>query len=243
MKILKASWQSPENISAVTTLRTNGYSNPPYDSNNLALHVGDNKDHVVKNRMQLTQKLNLPAEPFWLEQIHSNECIIAGKNNSRKADAAISRYKEFPLVVMSADCLPLTVSNKQGTEIAVIHAGWRGLLNGVIHNTISKLNSKKYEIIVWVGPAICQNCYEVGDEVYTLFTNKLPFCDTAFKRKKGKWYMDLSRIAELILQDLGIDTVFQSNTCTYEHENEYYSYRRNPQTGRIATLVWFNELT
>ncbi len=241
MKLNKANWPAPAHITAVTTTRLGGFSQPPFDSNNLGLHVGDLQPNVLKNRQQIQSLLKLPAAPVWLEQTHSTRCIVAGEDQDRKADAAISRSAAFPLAVMTADCLPIALCNQQGTEIAMIHAGWRGLVNGIIENTLKKLQSENGDLLAWIGPAICQNCFEVGDEVYQMYLSHYPFSKTGFQLKKEKWLVNLPLIAEQILYSQGISAVYQSNACTFELKTEYYSYRRDQQTGRMATFIWFNQ--
>lgn len=235
-----ANWPAPKNISALCTTRTTGYSLPPYDSNNLALHVSDNEALVNKNRILLSQTLNLPGELTWLDQTHSTDCIIAEEDENRIADAAITRSLTHPLVILTADCLPITLCSLQGDEIAAIHAGWRGLFNGIVDNTLDKMHNANDQLIAWIGPAICQNCYEVGEDVYLAFTTKYPMTKNAFKPTQTKWLANLALMAEMILLSKGIQAVYQSGLCTYESENEFYSYRRAAQTGRIATLIWFN---
>lgn len=236
-----ANWPAPKNITALSTTRLSGFSQPPYDSNNLGLHVGDNEQLVRKNRQQLSELLHLPAEPVWLEQTHSTTCIIAEKESSRDADAAISHSYLHPLVILTADCLPIMLCSIKGNEIAAIHAGWRGLFNGVVENTIDKMSSKASDLLAWIGPSICQQCYEVGDEVYNAFTSKYPHSKTAFEPRNSKWLANLPKIAEIVLNSQGIQPVYQSGFCTFELENEFYSYRRQSQTGRIGTLIWFND--
>lgn len=241
MKIERAKWPAPKNISALSTTRSSGFSEAPYSSNNLGLHVGDNETHVLKNRQQIREHFNLPAEPIWLEQTHSIDCIIAENESSRNADAAITRSNLHPLVIMTADCLPITLCSIEGDEIAAIHAGWRGLYNGIIENTIQKMKTSPAKILAWIGPAISQEFYEVGEEVYNSFTRKYPENSKAFKPSGSKWFADLPQIAEWTLNSLGVTRVYQSGLCTYKLKNEFYSYRREPQTGRIGTLIWFND--
>ena len=236
-----ANWPAPKNISALTTTRLSGFSQSPWDSNNLGLHVGDNPDHVLKNRQQLTSLLNLPADPIWLNQTHTTTCVIAETDFTRDADAAISHSMSHPLVIMTADCLPITLCNLQGTEIAAIHAGWKGLCNGIIDNTLDKMTSKPAELIAWIGASICQKCYETGHEVFEACVNKYPFCKNAFKINDSKCFANLPLIAEMLLKAYGVHAVYQSGLCTYELKNEFYSYRREKQTGRIGTLIWFND--
>ena len=239
MQTKLANWPAPKNITALTTTRLSGFSQAPYDSNNLALHTGDNDQHVLKNRQQLTELLDLPGEPQWLEQTHSTRCVLVENDSNRDVDAAITRSNKHPLVILTADCLPITLCNTQGTEIAAIHAGWRGLAQGIIQNTLQEMQSNKSDLLAWIGPAICQKCYEVGEEVYHTFTEQNPASKKAFKPINGKWLANLSLIAEIILKSESVSSVYQSELCTFELKKELYSYRREPQTGRIATLIWF----
>lgn len=236
-----ANWTAPKNITALSTTRLTGFSKEPYNENNLALHVGDNPHLVEKNRDQLIEVLGLPGEPVWLEQTHSTHCIIAEKDSHREADAAITRSHHHPLVILTADCLPITVCNRQGTEIAAIHAGWRGLHHGIIENTLNNMTSQNSDLIAWIGPSICQQCYEVGNEVYESFVSDDPDLNVAFKPMNNKWLANLPRIAEKKLLDHGLNSVFQSDLCTFELKNDFFSYRRASQTGRIGTLIWFND--
>lgn len=244
MKILPnliANWPAPKNVNALTTTRDFGFSKFPYHLNNLGLHVGDNEKDVLANRQELRSSLGLGKEPEWLDQTHSNSCIIVEEDANRTADAAITRSTAHILAILTADCLPILLANKQGTEIAAIHSGWRGLVNGVIENTLAKMNSAPEQLMAWLGPAICQSCYEVGHEVYEIFTSQYSFATQGFRPKEEKWLAGLSQLAELILNSLGIVAVYPSQKCTFEQNKEFYSYRRASQTGRMATLIWLNE--
>lgn len=243
---LEANWPSPSNVFALTTTRSGGISQPPYDGNNLALHVGDNRDDVLQNRDMMMKALNLTSSPHWLEQTHSTCCVVVEDDDNRLADAAITRQPNTVLAIMTADCLPIVISNTNGTEIAAIHAGWRGLANGIIEETLIKMHSPSHDLMAWIGPAVCQQCYETGEEVHKAFTSQFPFTSAAFKNQDKSLYANLPQLAELILNHHGIQSVYQSNQCTYEAKNEnnnknkYYSYRLEKQTGRIVTLIWFN---
>ena len=168
---LSANWKAPTNIQAFTTTREGGESKTPYTSNNLGTHVGDNLDDVEHNRNKLITRFELPSTPFWLNQTHSTHCVLAEADGSRDADAAITRTPNRVLAIMTADCLPILLCNKAGNEVAAIHAGWQGLLNGVVENTLAQMESTTNELIAWIGPSICQACYEVGQEVYEQFTS------------------------------------------------------------------------
>lgn len=241
MKNLIANWSAPKNISALSTTCVAGYSQAPFACNNLGLGIGDHEEHVLQNRKQLIADLQLPAEPQWLVQKHSTLCVLVEEEQERIADAAITRSTKHPLVILTADCLPIMLCNTQGTEIAAIHAGWKGLAHGIIENTLKKMNSNKADLLAWIGPAICQRCYEVGEEVYQTFTHHYPQSQEAFLPQGTKWLANLPRIAELVLNAQGVKAVYQSQLCTFERKNEFYSYRRSSQTGRIGTLIWFND--
>lgn len=241
MSYFKAQWPAPSNINAFSTTRSSGLSFDPFASNNMALHVDDNPTHVLANRNQLKDALKLPREPEWLAQTHSTVCVVVEEEQSRQADAAISRSPGRVLSIMTADCLPILLCNQEGTEIAAIHAGWKGLAEGIVENTLLKMQSLKSQVLAWCGPAICQNCFEVGDEVYELYQQKYPFAHVFFKKKGSKFVANLSLLLEEILRQHAVNKVYQSNICTFEEENTFYSYRREKKTGRIATLIWFNE--
>ncbi|WP_419418531.1 peptidoglycan editing factor PgeF [Legionella sp. D16C41] len=239
MNNIQPNWTAPLNIFAFTTTRVDGFSEGPYNSNNLGFHVGDNPKHVAQNREMLSA--NLPAEPEWIEQTHSTNCIVIEDTAERNADAAITRSPDRVLAILTADCLPILLCNRQGTEVAAIHAGWRGLVNGIIEKTSLQIKSNKADLLAWIGPSICGSCYEVGDDVYEQYKNNYPFSTNFFKSHQQKWLANMPELAEQILREIGVSEVYQSNLCTYEHKNHLYSYRREGQTGRIATLIWFTK--
>lgn len=239
MANIHPTWSAPANIAALTTTKIGGISQPPFDSNNMGLHVNDNQAHVLANRSALHTSLNLPGPIEWLDQTHSTDCVIVEQDSRRQADAAITRDKQRVLAIMTADCQPILLCNRQGTEIAAIHAGWRGLLNGIIEKTIAKMNSSPDEIMAWIGPSICQNCFEVGDEVREQFFSHYVFSKEYFKPHGKKWLANTAGISEKILNTLSIHQITLSHLCTFERKNEFYSYRREQQTGRMASLIWF----
>jgi len=240
MPFLQAEWPAPRNIRAVSTRRYPGVSLPPFDSNNLGLHVNDNPEHVLANRLALVDALRLPSEPQWLEQTHSTDCVVLEEDANRKADAAVTRSATQVLAIMTADCIPVLLCNRQGSEIAGIHAGWRGLVNGVVESTLDTLNSEAGDLMAWIGPSICGACYEVGDDVRNAYLDVYAFSEDFFTPHGDKWLVDLPGIAASALNKLGVSAVYSSRECTLEKKSDYYSYRRDGQTGRIATLIWFN---
>ncbi|WP_058529635.1 peptidoglycan editing factor PgeF [Legionella londiniensis] len=238
---MKANWPAPDHIAALTTTKLGGVSTLEYESNNLAMHVGDSSAAVQRNRDNLVHSLALVREPVWLIQTHSNRCIVVEEEDERNADAAITRNSVFPLAIMTADCLPVLLCDRKGTEIAAIHAGWRGLASGIIENTIEKMNNKTDSLLAWIGPAICQSCFEVGEDVRRNFKNRYTYADQIFRERGDKKLADLPRMAELILNQLGVYAVYHAGLCTYELHETFYSYRRQGLTGRMATLIWFKQ--
>ncbi len=238
-------WPAPINIHAATTLRSGGVSKDPYLSLNPATHVNDLNEHVLQNRKIIGDLLNLPAEPAWLDQIHSNQIVKAEITAiPHQADASYSIESGVVCAVMTADCLPLLICSTDGKKIAAIHAGWRGLLSGIISNSISLLTTlppiiKPNEFLIWLGPAIGPNCFEIGPEVREAFLQKSALYKKAFKiQSNGKYLADIYQLARIELSTLGINNIYGGIYCTMTDEERFFSYRRNNQTGRIATLIW-----
>lgn len=231
-------WPAPAGVHAATTLRTGGVSIGPYASLNPALHVGDDPAAVMNNRRLIRAKLALPAEPFWLEQIHSSRVVKAGvAAGSPQADASYTDMPGVVCAVMTADCLPLLFSSVDGLRIAAVHAGWRGLLAGVIRNTVAALEAR--EMLVWLGPAIGADAFEVGEEVRAAFLQKSPLFAEAFKAQaNGKWLADIYQLARIELNALGVKNLYGGHFCTVTEQDRFYSYRRDTVTGRMATLIW-----
>jgi hypothetical protein len=235
---LTPDWPAPANIHAATTLRTGGVSCGAYASLNPAMHVGDDADLVKQNRRIIKELLGLPSDPVWLEQMHSNRAVQAVTIEPlQQADASYTVESGVVCAVMTADCLPLLFCAADGSEVAAIHAGWRGLLAGVIGNTVSAMQNT--DLLVWLGPAIGPDCFEVGAEVRTAFLGKSAAFMTAFKQQSnGKWLADIYQLARIDLAMLGIDKVYGGGFCTVTEHERFYSYRRDKQTGRMATLIW-----
>lgn len=246
----------PVNVRAYTTLISGGFSSGDYAEFNLASHVDDDLTAVKANRKKLSSDLNLPTEPVWLEQVHGDKVIVAdeidsflstgeGSRSIPQADASIARKKGTVCVALTADCLPVFFCNQSGSEVAVAHAGWRGLCAGVIHRTIEKMHSPVEEILISFGPAIGEGAFEVGEEVKQAFTKKDQCYNLAFKpvpdiEQKRYYLCDIYLLARIELQLLGVDParITGSKYCTYSEANRFYSYRRQKQTGRMANLIW-----
>lgn len=235
---LQPDWPAPNNIHALTTLRSGGLSSGAFSSLNPALHVGDDERLVRGNRQLIKEMLALPSEPVWLEQIHSNRVVAAeGGLSLQQADASHTGLPGVVCAVMTADCLPLLLCDVEGRQVAAIHAGWRGLLAGIIGNTVACMQSR--ELLVWLGPAIGPESFEVGDDVRAAFLEKSNKFSSAFKEQgNGKWLADIYQMARIELRALGINKVFGGNFCTVTEQDLFYSYRRDKVTGRMATLIW-----
>lgn len=242
---LQPYWLAPSNIKAYTTLRSPGKSIAPYAECNLALHVGDNAQNVLENRRDLCRDAHLPEVPKWLNQTHSDIALLAetiSLENPPNADASYTQRKNTVCVVMTADCLPILVTNTEGTEVAAIHAGWQGLAKGVVENTLSKLSSKPGELLIWIGPSIHQANYEVGEDFYARFaeTHSQQEIALAFKPHAKKWLANVPLLAVQRLMQFGVieKNIYLANECTYAHPEKYFSYRREGVTGRMASLIW-----
>lgn len=235
---INVDWPAPDNVHAVTTLRTGGESKTPYKSFNLAAHVGDNEFSVAQNRNRLRTLLNLPADPIWLEQIHSNKVLcLDEKLQNIQTDASYTLNPGVICAILTADCLPVLLCNASGTKIAAIHAGWRGLLTGVIENTVKALHET--HLIAWLGPAIGPERFEVGEEVRAAFGKKSGAFSQAFKElEKHKWLADIYQLSRIILANLGVEKIYGGEFCTMIEKERFFSYRRDGETGRMATLIW-----
>ncbi len=235
---LTPDWPAPANIHAATTLRTGGVSCGAYMSLNPAMHVGDDVDKVNRNRQTIKDLLELPGDPVWLDQIHSNRAVQAVTTEPlQQADASYTAESGVVCAVLTADCLPVLVCSTDGSQVAAIHAGWRGLLAGVIGNTLTAM--KHSDFLVWLGPAIGPDCFEVGAEVRDAFLEKSLAFITAFKQQSDdKWLADIYQLARIDLAALGIEKVYGGGFCTVTEHQRFYSYRRDKETGRMATLIW-----
>ena len=235
---ITANWPAPANIHAFTTLRTGGVSLGGFSSLNPADHVNDNLQHVLTNRQCIRDMLCLPAEPVWLQQTHSVQVVCADQvTDCPEADASYTDKKNIVCCVLTADCLPVLLCDQQGAVIAAIHAGWRGLLNGIIENTV--LNMPDSRILAWLGPAIGAQCFEVGDDVRSDFINNSAQFDSAFQKQlTGKYLADIYQIARILLNNVGVQQIYGGGYCTVTDKERFFSYRRDSQAGRMATLIW-----
>lgn len=238
-------WDVPSHVRALSTLRTGGASVGPYSSFNLARHVGDDPAHVQANRARLLSDARLPGEPLWLEQVHGTDVVVhAGEPASTamppRADAAVAFEPGRVCVVMTADCLPVVFADRAGTRVGVAHAGWRGLVGGVLETTVAALRVDPAEIVAWLGPAIGPDAFEVGPEVREAFVARDAANDAGFMRNAaGRYQADLYALAHMALARAGVRTVTGGGRCTQREAAQFFSFRRDGgRTGRMATLAW-----
>lgn len=237
---LRPDWPAPANVRAAATTRTGGVSLNEFSSLNLAMHVGDDPVAVLENRRLLRLGLQLPAEPVWLNQVHGTQVIEAAPHDSAPtADACVARTSGQVCVVMTADCLPVLFCDRAGTRVGAAHAGWRGLVGGVLTETIEALDVEPANLLAWLGPAIEQDAFEVGPEVRDQFIARDASNAHAFKENsRGRWQADIYALARRELQSSGVNAVFGGGFRSYADAERFFSYRRASRTGRMATLVW-----
>lgn len=246
LDLIIPNWSAPANVHALQTTRNAGYSLAPYDSLNFGSHVKDNPMHVAQNRQLLSELL--PSEPVWLNQIHGVEVVDAANTSCLpEADACFATQKNVVCVTMTADCLPVLICDHAGTVVASIHAGWRGLCDGVLEAAVNKVldhsickaaQIKSADLMAWLGPAIGPDAFEVGTEVRAQFIAQDAQSEAAFKPQGDKWLGNLYQIATQRLNTLGISNVYGGDLCTYTDKDRFFSFRRDGDTGRMATLIW-----
>jgi YfiH family protein len=236
-------WPAPAGVHALVTRRAGGVSRGPYASFNLALHVGDDPAAVQANRERLQKLADLPAEPLWLEQVHGVDVVDhpgQAMPTPPRADAAVAFAPGRVCAVMTADCLPVVFTDVGGTCIGIAHAGWRGLVGGVLEATVDALRVAPGRLLAWLGPAISQAAFEVGPEVRAAFVARNPAHSMAFaENDSGRFQADLYLLARQVLASRGVGLVYGGGHCTVAESNEFYSFRRDGgRTGRMATIAW-----
>lgn len=237
---LEPDWPAPACVLAACTTRSGGTSAAPYTSMNPADHVGDVPAAVQANRARLQQQLGLPAAPVWLQQVHGVDAVNAARvQGVPVADAAWSDRPGVVCVVLTADCLPLLLCEREGHCVAAAHAGWRGLAAGVIEQTVHALPVAPESLLAWLGPAIGPGAYVVGEEVRAAFLAHDAQAASAFRPAAvGGWHADLYQLARQRLAAAGVQAVYGGGLCTFTDPRRFYSYRRDGATGRMASLIW-----
>jgi YfiH family protein len=236
-------WNIPANVRALQTTRNGGVSHAPWAGFNLGDHVGDVPDAVAANRALLRSKL--PGDPFWLTQVHGMVAVdVDQRPKIKQADAAYSRQPGNICAVMTADCLPVLFCDRQGSAVAAAHAGWRGLLAGVLESAVAAMQVDPGNVLAWLGPAIGPECFEVGGEVRDAFVAADQAASLAFtlRADDGKWLCDIYLLARQRLQGMGVTTISGGESCTVSEADRFFSYRRDGVTGRMASLIWLERV-
>jgi YfiH family protein len=230
-------------VRALVTTRAGGASAGEYASMNLARHSGDDPDAVAENRRRL--QAFLPSAPVWLDQVHGTTvAVIEGTPPAPRpgADAAVTRTPGVVVAVQTADCLPVLFADRNGRAVGIAHAGWRGLAAGVLEATVAALRglgAPPHEVIAWIGPGIGPRAFEVGADVHAAFCARDAGAAAAFVAgRPGKWNADLAALARARLASAGVGAVAGGGFCTHDEPARFFSYRRAPLSGRMASLVW-----
>lgn len=237
---LRADWPAPAGIVAGTTYRYGGVSDGSWRSFNLGAHVGDSGAAVSENRRLFRDRCGLPGEPRWLQQVHGTTVVIEpAANTTPEADAAVTHTNGLVCAVLTADCLPVALTTRDGTALGLAHAGWRGLAAGVLERTVAALDAPPGDVLAWLGPAISQPAFEVGDEVRDEFVSLDESAAACFaENAAGRWQADLYGLARLRLAAAGVNEVHGGGRCTFAEPDAFFSYRRDGQCGRMATFIY-----
>lgn len=243
--LLTPDWPAPPNVGACVSLREGP---EPFGAANLALHVGDDPQVVRANRAALARATGV-ANWQWLNQVHGTELVrvspkTEGPAAAPDADGSITAAADLALAVLTADCLPLLICARDGSEVAAVHAGWRGLAAGILKRAVRAFAAEPEALLVYIGPAIGPRHYQVDAPVLEAFSRNPELGDgrasEAFAPSPGKpdhWQCDLAALARSQLQCLGVQATFGGDTCTYA-DARFYSYRRDGRTGRFACAIW-----
>ncbi|MBI2383590.1 MAG: peptidoglycan editing factor PgeF [Gammaproteobacteria bacterium] len=236
-------WLAPPRVRAAVTTRRGGVSQGPYGSFNLAQHVGDDPDAVAENRRRLRDALKLPGEPKWLNQVHGTRVVQAPCAGTPAADAAFTDDAGTVCAIMTADCLPVLLCDERGIVVGAAHAGWRGLAGGVLEATVAGMAVGPRRLLAWLGPAIGPYAFEVGEDVRQAFLASDPGAGACFETAPaaGKLFCDLYGLARRRLHAAGVERVYGGGRCTYSEPQSFFSYRRDRECGRMASLIWLED--
>ncbi|HBG94577.1 MAG TPA: peptidoglycan editing factor PgeF [Chromatiaceae bacterium] len=244
IELIRPCWDAPPNVQALTSTRRGGVSAGEFASLNLAGHVADKPEHVAMNRALLCESLSLPTEPVWLTQVHGCRVVDITHPSGRcpTADACVSRQVGQVCAIMTADCLPVLLCDDAGRVVAAAHAGWRGLLHGVIETAVAALGVPPGQVHAWLGPAIGPDAFEVGPEVREQFCAHASQARDAFVAAGSRrWFADLYLLARQRLAALDVERVSGGEHCTFSDQERFFSYRRDGRTGRMASLIWLSQ--
>ncbi len=243
--LIKPDWPAPGRVRAVCSTRLGGVSEAPWDSLNLGSHVGDDPARVQENRQRLATMAGIgPGDIGWLEQVHGTEVASLPVNGVPRADASYTLQAGQACVIMTADCLPVLLCDESGTRVGAAHAGWRSLCGGVLEALVDDMGGKPTELMAWLGPAIGPEHFEVGPEVREAFLRHDPAAASAFSKegaRAGHFMADIYLLARQRLAECGVRQVYGGDFCTVSEPQRFFSYRRDGQTGRMASLIWMTD--
>ena len=233
------SWPAPAHVRAAFTGRAGGVSVNEFSSLNRADHVGDRAEAVAENRVRLRRALGLPGEPVWLRQVHGTAVTVVGEDEPAGSDASVCFERNRVLAILTADCLPLLLTDRAGTVIGAAHAGCGGLAAGVIEAVVLRMRRDPADLLAWLGPAIGAAAFEVGGEVRQVLLDADPGAEDAFQpNARGRWQAYLFRLAGRRLAARGVATICGGGLCTHADAARFFSHRRDGRTGRMASLIW-----
>jgi YfiH family protein len=241
LRWLEPDWPVARRVRVISTLRHGGVSEGSYAALNLAEHVGDDAAAVAENRRRLRAAAALPAEPYWLAQVHGTRVVevLPVESSLPEADASWTRAPGRVCAIATADCMPVVLAVDDGTCVAIAHAGWRGLAGGVLEATLQALALPGAPLCAWLGPTISAPAFEVGSEVREAFVARDAAASRSFvENSRGRYQADLHGLVRLALERLGVERIYGGGWCTYGNDRDFYSYRRDGRTGRMATLAW-----
>lgn len=247
---IRPEWAIPSSTQAFCTTRLGGVSKPPFNQFNLGVNAGDEPADVLKNRAILSECL--PSEPLWLKQVHGRLVSMPSSRESAlngpfEADASVTQTPGEVLAILAADCMPVLFTSIHGDIVGAAHAGWRGLSSGVLEQTVGAMRSlqpalQSRDILAWMGPAISQDAFEVGEDVLEAFSmSPQPILSKAFmpiKGRPGKYLANLYLLAQDRLRSVGVEHISGGGFCTFHDSARFFSYRRDGITGRFASLIW-----
>jgi polyphenol oxidase len=238
---IQPNWPAPSGVRAYVSTRIGGVSKAPFVSLNLGAHVGDDIESVIENRRLFAQATNMPDSVQWLNQVHGTDVVCLPCDDLLdSADAAFSDQVNQVCAVLTADCLPVFFCDVAGGGVAVAHAGWRGLCAGVLEETLNRFDEPE-KVLVWLGPAIGPEAFEVGSEVREAFIAKQPEARQAFvATENDKWLGNLYLLARQRLMAKGVMNISGGEHCTFTEKDRFYSYRRDGKTGRMASVIWLD---
>ena len=232
----------PKNVNFLSTERylDDGESIGNFENFNLSLHVNDKRENVLENRSILKDYYGIPSNPIWINQTHSSICVDASSiKKIVEADASFTINPGVVCAVLTADCLPVFVCKKNGSMVGIAHAGWKGLISGVIESLIESFQCNGADLFAHLGPAISKNYFEVGSEIKDLYLSKNSNFARSFSFYRDKHYLDLYDAAKVILESFNITLTSGGDRCTFKESDKFFSYRRDGvNSGRMAHLIW-----